>query len=305
MKSIFQQAKRVANFDATILILGETGVGKDVLANFIYNQSSRKEKGKLIKVNCGAIPPELLESELFGYEAGAFTGANKSGKPGMFELANNGILFLDEIGELPLNLQVKLLRVLQEGEIQKIGSTKIKKVNVQIIAATNRNLHEMVTRGEFREDLYYRLNVIPLYIPPLRERRDEILPLIHHFLSKFNQKYLLNKEFNYEVIDFLISYNWPGNIRELANLIERLVVTTPENEIKIEHMPPEYKNSVHVNTNQQISLKEAVEETERKILERAAKKYRNTYEIAKALRTSQPTVVRKLKKYNIKPKMSS
>lgn len=305
MKSIFQQAKRVANFDATILILGETGVGKDVLANFIYNQSSRKEKGKLIKVNCGAIPPELLESELFGYEAGAFTGANKSGKQGMFELANNGILFLDEIGELPLNLQVKLLRVLQEGEIQKIGSTKIKKVNVQIIAATNRNLHEMVTRGEFREDLYYRLNVIPLYIPPLRERRDEILPLIHHFLSKFNQKYLLNKEFNYEVIDFLISYNWPGNIRELANLIERLVVTTPENEIKIEHMPPEYKNSVHVNTNQQISLKEAVEETERKILERAAKKYRNTYEIAKALRTSQPTVVRKLKKYNIKPKMSS
>lgn len=302
MKTIYQQARRIANFDATVLILGETGVGKDVLAKFIYNNSNRKEKGKLVKVNCGAIPRELLESELFGYEAGAFTGASKKGKPGMFELADKGILFLDEIGELPLNLQVKLLRVLQEGEIQKVGSTKVQKVDVRIIAATNRNLHEMVTRGEFREDLYYRLNVIPLYIPPLQERRDEILPLIHHFLSKFNKKYLLNKEFDYEMMDFLISYHWPGNIRELANLIERLVVTTPQDKISLEHLPMEYKKSIKENTNQPISLKDAVEETERKLLEKAAKKYGNTYEIARALKTSQPTVVRKLKKYNIKPK---
>lgn len=302
MLTIFETAKRIANFDATILILGETGVGKDVLTNFIYENSDRANTGKLIKVNCGAIPKELLESELFGYEAGAFTGANRNGKPGMFELANGGILFLDEVAELPLNLQVKLLRVLQEGEIQRVGGTKTKKVDVHIISATNRNLHDMVARGEFREDLYYRLNVIPIHIPPLRDRREDILPLIHLFLKTYNQKYQLYKEFDYELIDFLTLYDWPGNIRELSNLIERLVVTIYQDKIGIDHLPKEYRASEIVGRQTQLSLKKAVEDVERKLLCQAAKKYQNTYEIARALKTSQPTVVRKLKKYNIKVK---
>lgn len=302
MLAIFETAKRIANFDATILILGETGVGKDVLTNFIYENSDRVKTGKLIKVNCGAIPPELLESELFGYEAGAFTGANRNGKPGMFELANGGTLFLDEVAELPLKLQVKLLRVLQEGEIQRVGGTKPKKVDVHIIAATNRNLYEMVVQGEFREDLYYRLNVIPIHIPPLRERREDILPLIHLFLKTYNQKYQLYKEFDYELIDFLTVYDWPGNIRELSNLIERLVVTVYQDKIGIDHLPKEYRFSEIVGRQTQLSLKEAVEDIERRLLRQAAKKYQNTYEIARALQTSQPTVVRKLKKYNIKVK---
>jgi len=302
MLTIFETAKRIANFDATILILGETGVGKDVLTNFIYENSDRANTGKLIKVNCGAIPKELLESELFGYEAGAFTGANRNGKPGMFELANGGILFLDEVAELPLNLQVKLLRVLQEGEIQRVGGTKTKKVDVHIISATNRNLHDMVARGEFREDLYYRLNVIPIHIPPLRDRREDILPLIHLFLKTYNQKYQLYKEFDYELIDFLTLYDWPGNIRELSNLIERLVVTVYQDKIGIDHLPKEYRASEIVGRQTQLSLKKAVEDVERKLLCQAAKKYQNTYEIARALKTSQPTVVRKLKKYNIKVK---
>jgi len=206
------------------------------------------------------------------------------------------------VAELPLNLQVKLLRVLQEGEIQRVGGTKPKKVDVHIIAATNRNLHEMVVRGEFREDLYYRLNVIPIHIPPLRDRREDILPLIHLFLKKYNQKYQLYKEFDYELIDFLMVYDWPGNIRELSNLIERLVVTVYQDKIGINHLPKEYRASEIVGRQTQLSLKEAVEDVERKLLRQAAKKYQNTYEIARALQTSQPTVVRKLKKYNIKVK---
>lgn len=302
MTTIYETAKRIAKFDATILILGETGVGKDVLTNYIFQNSHRVKTGKLIKVNCGAIPPDLLESELFGYEAGAFTGANRQGKPGMFELANKGTIFLDEIGELPLNLQVKLLRILQEGEIQRVGATKPKKIDVHIIAATNRNLHDMVDRGEFREDLYYRLNVIPIHLPPLRERREDIFPLIHLFLKKYNQKYQLHKEFDYELIDFLTEYDWPGNIRELSNLIERLVVTTQQDRIFIHHLPNEYQSSIIGVHQRQTSLKEAVEHIEKKMLMNAVKKYQNTYEIAKALQTSQPTVVRKLKKYNIKVK---
>src|SRR5699024_7431817 len=172
------QSEQMIKIDETVLITGETGVGKDVLANYIFSKSTRSTDGEFIKVNCGAIPGELLESELFGYEAGAFTGANPKGKIGLFEAAHNGVLFLDAVGELPLNLQVKLLRVIQEREIQKIGGIQFKKVNVRIIAASNRNLKEMVDKGSFREDLYYRINVIPLRLSPLRERRADILPLM-------------------------------------------------------------------------------------------------------------------------------
>ncbi|MYL40719.1 PAS domain S-box protein [Virgibacillus massiliensis] len=299
MKRIYDTAERIANIDATVLILGETGVGKDVLATYIYNQSIRSKKGKFLKVNCGAIPPELLESELFGYSPGAFTGANKNGKPGIFEAADKGILFLDEIGELPSALQVKLLRVLQEGELQRIGSSYSRKVDVRIIAATNRDLSKMVKEGSFREDLFYRLHVIPIRIPPLRKRKEDIYPMIQHFLGVVNQKYHLNKEIDYELNDFFLNYSWPGNIRELSNVIERLVVTTRNDLLTIENLPDEYKEIDNLETHSSTTLKQAVELAEQYMIRRAASRYGNTYELAKALGTSQPTIVRKLSKYNI------
>lgn len=304
MKLIFETARRIANVDATVLILGETGVGKDVLAKYIYNQSNRNEQGgKFIKINCGAIPAELLESELFGYESGAFTGANRKGKKGMFELADKGILFLDEIGELPLLLQVKLLRVLQEKEIVRVGGTKSIKVDVRVIAATNRNLKEMVSKGEFREDLYYRLNVIPIHIPPLRQRRDDILPLVQSFITQFNKQYHLNKSFSANLKEFFYRNKWPGNIRELSNLIERMILTSTNDLITIEDLPHEYRTSPLLPLTEDdefTSLKDAVQYAEYRVLKRAAAKYRNTYEIADALQTSQATIVRKLRKYGLK-----
>ncbi|MFC7062132.1 sigma-54 interaction domain-containing protein [Halobacillus seohaensis] len=302
MKLIYDTVDRIADIDASVLILGETGVGKDVIAKHIFTSSNiRSKKGEFIKINCGAIPPDLLESELFGYEGGAFTGASRQGKPGMFEMADRGVLFLDEIGELPLLLQVKLLRVLQENEIQRIGGTKPKKIDVRIIAATNRNLKKMVANGDFREDLYYRLNVLPVVIPSLRDRRDEILPLVQTFLEQSNRKYDMTKTINTELKDFFFNYDWPGNIRELSNLIERLVVTTPEDNIQVDNLPYEYRETKETNISSSsiVSLKEATEMAEVKVLGLAVEKYKNTYEIAKALDTSQPTIVRKLKKYNL------
>lgn len=299
MTMIYGTAERIANIDTTVLILGETGVGKDVLANYIFTKSERSKEGEFIKVNCGAIPHELLESELFGYEKGAFTGANNKGKIGMFELADKGSIFLDEIGELPLSLQVKLLRVIQESEIQRIGGTEPVKIDVRIIAATNRNLKKMVENGEFREDLYYRLNVIPINLPPLRERKSDILPMIQMFLKQVNKKHNLHKELDYDLKDFFLSYNWPGNIRELSNLIERLVVTTRDDVISTDHLPPEYLNTQDNSINKLTSLKDAVESAEKEVISLAAQKYDNTYDIAKALDSSQATIVRRLKKYNI------
>lgn len=302
MRFIYDTAKRIANVPATVLILGETGVGKDVLAKYIFNTSERRGTGKYIKVNCGAIPANLLESELFGYAGGAFTGANKNGKPGMFEMADKGVLFLDEIGEMPLDLQVKLLRVIQEREIQRVGATSTKKIDVRLIAATNRNLKEMVQEGTFREDLYYRLNVIPIAIPPLRERKEEIHSFIHIFLNEINEKYGMKKELDAELTSFFYRYHWPGNIRELANLLEQMVLLNGEALLKIEHLPVEYQNEEGVSSFKNIermTLKKAVELAEENLLRRAVEKYTTTYELAKALDTSQPTIVRKLKKYNI------
>jgi PAS domain S-box-containing protein len=308
MRFIYDTAKRIANVPATVLILGETGVGKDVLAKYIFNTSERRGTGKYIKVNCGAIPANLLESELFGYAGGAFTGANKNGKPGMFEMADKGVLFLDEIGEMPLDLQVKLLRVIQEREIQRVGATSTKKIDVRLIAATNRNLKEMVQEGTFREDLYYRLNVIPIAIPPLRERKEEIHSFIHIFLNEINEKYGMKKELDAELTSFFYRYHWPGNIRELANLLEQMVLLNGEALLKIEHLPVEYQNEEGVSSFKNIermTLKKAVELAEENLLRRAVEKYTTTYELAKALDTSQPTIVRKLKKYNILLKGSS
>lgn len=301
MKEIFDVIARIANVDATVLILGETGTGKDVIASEIYHKSIRSQTGEFIKVNCGAIPAHLLESELFGYESGAFTGAHQNGKQGLFELAHNGVIFLDEIGELPLELQVKLLRVLQENELLRIGGTKPIRVNARVVAATNQELQKMVKEGKFREDLFYRLNVIPIHVPPLRERRDDILPLVQHFLEKTNKKYQLHKTFNHELHEFFYSYSWPGNVRELANLVERLVLTTGSDEIALSHLPPDYRQQdehLFINPDRQ-TLKDAVESAEKQVLQTACQTYRTTYEIAKALDTSQATIVRKLKKYNL------
>ncbi|MGE7903024.1 sigma-54 interaction domain-containing protein [Peribacillus sp. NPDC094092] len=302
MKMIYEIAERISDIDATVLILGETGVGKDVLARNIYNRSIRSKKGDFIKINCGAIPADLLESELFGYEGGAFTGANQKGKPGMFELAESGILFLDEVGELPLQLQVKLLRALQEREIQRIGGTKPKKIDVRIIAATNRNLSEMVKSGDFREDLFYRLNVIPITIPPLRERREDILALTDLFLTKANEQYKFSKEIDSRLKEYFYQHDWPGNVRELINIVERLVVLTDNQILSINDLPEEYQpeNRNHPNLNATLTLKEAVERAEKEILTKAAQTYQTTYEIAEALDSSQATIVRKLKKYRLK-----
>ncbi|MFS0763710.1 sigma-54 interaction domain-containing protein [Peribacillus phoenicis] len=302
MKMIYEIAERISDIDATVLILGETGVGKDVLARNIYNRSIRSKKGDFIKINCGAIPADLLESELFGYEGGAFTGANQKGKPGMFELAESGILFLDEVGELPLQLQVKLLRALQEREIQRIGGTKPKKIDVRIIAATNRNLSEMVKSGDFREDLFYRLNVIPITIPPLRERREDILALTDLFLTKANEQYKFSKEIDSRLKEYFYQHDWPGNVRELINIVERLVVLTDNQILSINDLPEEYQpeNQNQPNLNAALTLKEAVERAEKEILTKAAQTYQTTYEIAEALDSSQATIVRKLKKYRLK-----
>ncbi|OLO25687.1 Fis family transcriptional regulator [Alkalihalophilus pseudofirmus] len=304
MQELFSVAERLADVDATVLVLGETGVGKDVFTRHLYRVSNRFDTGKLIKVNCGAIPKDLLESELFGYEGGAFSGANRSGKPGMFELADRGFLFLDEVGELSLDLQVKLLRVLQEKEIQRVGGTTVKKVDVRVIAATNKDLKRMAEEGHFREDLYYRLHVVPVSIPPLRERRDDILPLVQHFLQQNNSKYKISKSFDKSLKEFFYYYDWPGNVRELANLVERLMLTIPANELSVRDLPDDYQKREKrevVHVEQELStLKDAVEDAEREVLTLASERFQTTYEMAKHLGTSQATVVRKLQKYKIK-----
>ncbi|MFS2169173.1 sigma-54 interaction domain-containing protein [Priestia megaterium] len=301
MEKTLELARRVANVDSTVLILGESGLGKEMVANLIHETSDRKNS-PFIKVNCGAIPENLLESELFGYEGGAFTGAKKEGKMGLFELANKGTLFLDEIAEMPLALQVKLLRVLQEREVMRVGGVKPVAVNVRIIAATNRNLHEDVQKGNFREDLYYRLNVIPLSILPLRERREDILPLASYFIEQFNQKYLTKKALSAETAEAFELYNWPGNVRELQNIVERLIVMSDGDEIQHLHLPEEITNLSSNKDKVQVldilPLKECMEMAEKQLLRLAKQKYSSTVKIADALQVNQSTISRKLQKLN-------
>ncbi len=303
MRDILEVVNRLAQVDSTTLITGESGTGKELIAETIHRYSSRKDE-PFIRVNCGAIPDNLLESELFGYEYGAFSGARQEGKPGFFELANGGTLFLDEIGELPINLQVKLLRAIQSKEIMRVGGEAVKKIDVRIIAATNRNLTEMVKTRAFREDLYYRLNVVPLHVPPLRDRREDIPPLISHFVQIFNRKYNMNKRVAAEVIDLLMGYNWPGNVRELENLIERMVVVTPHDAINKEDLPFQFDQnaldqSTQVLVRSVIPLREAIESTEKQLLEQAYKNYRTTRQMAGALKVNASTIVRKAAKYGL------
>ncbi|WP_276662769.1 sigma 54-interacting transcriptional regulator [Syntrophomonas wolfei] len=302
MRELISMVVRIAAVDSTVLIQGESGVGKELVANTIHSNSNRGEQ-PMIKINCGAIPENLLESELFGYEPGAFTGASKQGKVGMFEVADQGILFLDEIGDLPLGLQVKLLRVLQDKEILRVGGTKPIKVDVRIIAGTNYNLKEMVEKKLFRKDLFYRLNVIPITVPPLRERREDIPILANHFLDNFNHKHGMNKKLSGSILAYFMEYDWPGNVRELENLVERLVVTSLNQTITAHdlsawsELKPENKSD---NEHGIVRLQDALENTERRILENAFSVCKSTYEVARALGISQPTVVRKAAKYGIR-----
>ncbi len=304
MKRIFGVALRVAKVDSSVLVTGETGVGKEILAKFIHQHSSRTE-GPFIKINCSAIPENLIESELFGYESGAFTGAKREGKPGLIEMANGGTLFLDEIGDLPFSLQVKILRVLQEREIQRVGGIKVKKVDFRLIAATNKNLEDMVKQQEFREDLFYRLNVVPVMIPPLRERREEIVPLTALFLDKYNKKYGISKKISAEVIQSFTSYEWPGNVRELENTIERLVVTSDSNLILMENLTANTGITTEGSNDSGLYLRNTVEDTERHLLLQAIQQCNNTREMATVLGISQSAVVKKMQKHGIakcKPK---
>jgi len=236
MQRSIKMALKLAQVDSTVLLLGESGVGKGMLAKLIHKHSERS-KGPFMRVDCAGIPDSLIESELFGYEKGAFTGARAEGKPGFFEIANGGTLFLDEIAELPLSSQSKMLRFLEDHEIIRVGGTETREIDVRVIAATNKNIEEMVSSKRFRKDLYYRINVIPLYIRPLRERRDDIPPLMFHFLKKFNRSHQKEKVLSPEVIEALCRYDFPGNIRELANLIERLVVVAEKSRIESGDLP--------------------------------------------------------------------
>ena len=236
MKNVLKLLKTIVAMDSTVLISGESGTGKELVARYIHQHSSRKEY-MFLPVNCAALPPALIESELFGYEKGAFTGARREGKPGLFEQAENGTIFLDEIGEMPLSLQAKLLRVLENGEIKRVGGNQVRTVDVRILAATNRDLKNMVRKKKFREDLYYRLNVIPVVIPPLRERREDILPLCRYYLEQLNFKYGKSKRFGQEMRLALERYSWPGNVREIKNVIERLFVMTHFDVISLSDLP--------------------------------------------------------------------
>ena len=242
MKKVFTIIERVAKTDAKVLLQGETGVGKTMIAKYMHEHSKRSE-GSFLELNCGAFPSSLIEAELFGYEPGAFTGALTKGKKGLLEVADQGTLFLDEIGDLPLEVQVKLLKVIEDQAFIPIGSSKLKHINVRIIAASHKNIKSLIEKGEFREDLFYRLNVVPIEIPPLRERREEIILLSQHFLEGFNKEYDTYRTFSIEALDTLHEYQWPGNIRELKNLIERLVVVTPSDRIELEDLPDELVES--------------------------------------------------------------
>lgn len=303
MDEVIRSALRVAESDATVLILGESGVGKELVAELIHKNSPRKDK-PLIKINCAGIPDNLLESELFGYRKGAFTGATFD-KKGKFELADGGTIFLDEIGDMPLNLQAKILRAIQNKEIEPIGGQP-KKVDVRIIAATNKKLEELVKQGKFREDLYYRLFVVPIYIPPLRERKEDIYILVENFLDKFNTKYKKSVSISKSAMSILENYHWPGNVRELENLIERLVITSSDLFISHESLPDYIKSGEKpvqeivasdeiVNT----PLGDMIEEIEKRAISEVISKAKNLSEAAKKLGITRRQLEWRLKKYKI------
>ena len=307
IRQIYGVVEKVASTPSTVLITGESGTGKELIARALHENSAR-HSGPFIKINCAAIPKTLMESELFGYEKGAFTGA-VGAKPGRFELAHGGTLFLDEIGEIPVEMQVKLLRVLQESEFERVGGIKTIKVDVRLVTATNRDLVQDISSGSFREDLYYRLNVVPIHIPPLRDRREDIPLLVEHFLAKFNDR--LKKQIDSvsaDAISRLISYHWPGNIRELENLMERTMLFCERSEIQVSDLPPEIGGLSPVSaaaSPNAASLKEAVraetERVERELIQKALDETGgNVTQAARKLKISRKSLQTKMKELGLR-----
>ena len=294
MKSILETVEKISCMDCAVLITGESGVGKEVIAKILHRNSMRRS-GPFIPVNISAIPETLLESELYGYKSGAFTGASKEGKIGLIEVAQGGTLFLDEVGEIPPNMQVKLLRALDTGEIIRVGDTRSKKIDVRIIAATNRNMENEIRQGRFREDLYYRLNVVPINILPLRERPEDILPLCLHFLKRVNRKYGIKKVFPPQTLDRLKVYHWPGNVRELRNAVERLAILSRDNEIT----PGDLKSLLGIplfEKEQKTPLKEYEEYEHARILAAMKQANGNKTQAAKLLGMQRSKLYRRLQK---------
>lgn len=300
MKEIYRLAIRLAQVDTTIMVRGESGVGKEIFADMIHTHSHRRN-APLIKISCATIPENLFESELFGYAPAAFTGASNKGKVGIFESAKGGMIFLDEIGEMPLPSQAKLLRVIQSKEVTRVGSSTTVPVDVRIIAATNRDLREMVASGQFRKDLYFRLNVVPVVIPPLRERKEAIPTLVYHFLEKFNKQYGFSKQLDSHSLALLYDYNWPGNVRELINTIERVVVTTGSDIITDQDLPRQIRHKQTPLSPSLVngSLRATMDKVEREIIRDALKVHKTTYKIAQALGINQSTVVRKIQRHGL------
>ena len=307
-KAALRRALKAAGYPSNVMIYGESGTGKEIIARVIHQNSERKTS-PMVKINCAAIPENLLESELFGYESGSFTGASAKGKKGLWEMAQNGTLFLDEVGELPLFFQAKLLRAIQEKEIVRVGGVTPIKVNARIIAATNRNLTEMVRQGSFREDLYYRLNVYPITMPPLRQRSEDIAPLAQYFVKRYDREFGLKKELSPKAVSFLEKQEFYGNIRELQNLIQRLMISTEDQVIEVRDVVaalavdergeggtevPEVQRSL-----EPCSLRQILAQHEESILRAYRRQYGSTRKLAEMLGVSQPSVVRKLKQYGI------
>lgn len=298
MMSLMKLVNKVTQVDSTVLLTGESGTGKGLIARYIHENSNRSEE-KLIELNCSAIPESLFESELFGYESGAFTGAQKGGKPGIIEMANKGTLFLDEIGDMPMHMQVKLLKVLQDRKVTRVGALEPLDIDIRIIAATNKDLKQLIEKELFRADLYYRLNVFPIHIAPLRDRKEDIYTLVQHYLLYYNKKHASNVVLTQKAQEKISNYRWPGNVRELEHFIERLVIINDgivdENDLDMEHDTEVEKSAVHIN--RLMPLKEAIDETERQLVNIAMKISENSYEIADLLQISQASAYRKMKKY--------
>ena len=303
MERIMNTINRIADFDANVLILGDSGTGKTMLAKVIHKKSRRAE-GSFIDINCAAIPENLLESELFGYEKGSFTGAGSSGKVGLIELADKGTLLLDEISEMPITLQAKLLKAIQDKTITRVGGTKPIKVDFRLIAASNRELEKYSDEGKFRKDLYYRLNVVNIQIPALADRKEDIIPMVNFFTEKFNKSYNIEKRFSPKAIEAMVRYPWPGNVRELSNVIERTIVTSEKSEISVDDLPKElvedYRDTMKYPIDNIGGLNEAVEQLERQMITEAYEKCGTTIGVAEYLKISQPTASRKIMKYIVK-----
>jgi PAS domain S-box-containing protein len=306
LTTVLQMAHKISKYDVSVLITGENGTGKELLAEAIHKTSKRKNK-PFIKINCSSIPDSLIESELFGYEEGSFTGARVGGKKGKFEIADGGTLLLDEIADLPTIVQPKLLRFLQEGEIEKIGSEKKIKVDVRIIAATNRNINEMINKGDFREDLYYRINIFNLKMPPLRNRKIDILTLINYYCEYYNKKHNKNVNFSTNIIDVLLNYNWPGNIRELKNTIEHCILLTDKKNIEKNTLPDEIKKNTNVKINKienedrnfDLNLIHQTKLLEERLIKQAIMITKSKSEAIERLCISRRTFYKKVKEYNI------